>query len=341
MLTAQKAHLKERSNTADVKIKSGSTSEQSCGSRSETESDSVEGLSLEDSSRLIILYKKHLLITSLMQELYALFDQRWSLAFRSHGNTSADKSTPRDIDGSFLSGDVQCTRKRRRNERDSTPPEDHDDKKGSRRKLSLAGENSSHYEYQGLETYTGKSPRSQNLEDFETYSRTELPRLVEANLQVMVNAQIAPLEESLKAMLVDLVRRCQSTVAQNYGRINPITTADGGAEHPKARTTPSVEQTTTTPTKVTLSQLADGQSTTNPPQHDGPYFFEEPPLLTANEADAIAALFPSLPHNDAFDSGYGSQRACCCVFESDITQDCKLSCDSKWFNEYNELYRLR
>lgn len=187
------------------------------------------------------------------------------------------------------------------------------------------------YEYQGLETYTGKSPRSQNLEDFETYSRTELPRLVEANLQVMVDAQIAPLEESLKALLVDLVRRCQSTVAQNYGRINPTIPADGGAELPKATTPTLVDQTPTTSAKATLAQSADGKSTTNEPQHDGPYFFEEPPLLTGNEADAIAALFPSLPHNDAFDSGYGSQRACTCVFdEPDYNLDCKFFRDSKF-----------
>lgn len=189
------------------------------------------------------------------------------------------------------------------------------------------------YEYQGLEIDTGKSPRSRILEDFETYSRTELPRLVEANLQVMVDARIAPLEESLKAMLVDIVRRCQSTVAQNYGRINPTNPADGGgADLREVTTPPSIGQTPTTPTEGILAPSVKGMSTdisTNiEPQHDGQSFFEEPPLLTADEADAIAALFPSLPHNNAFDSGYGSQPTCDCGTDRDDILDRKFFCDS-------------
>ena len=133
----------DQTNNYSPQIPMPSHSNSSCAASNETESDSVEDLSLEDSSRLTILYNKHLLVTSLMQEIYALFDQRWSQTLRSHGNTSADRSTPCDIDGSFSSGDAQRTRKRKCDGRDSTPPEDHDDKKRPRKKLSLAAENSS------------------------------------------------------------------------------------------------------------------------------------------------------------------------------------------------------
>ncbi|KAL8992289.1 MAG: hypothetical protein Q9169_007215, partial [Polycauliona sp. 2 TL-2023] len=152
---------------------------------------------------------------------------------------------------------------------------------------------SPYYEYPALETDTSRSPRSQNFEDFETYSRIELPRLVEANLQVMVDAQTAPLEESLRAMLVDIVRRCQSTIAQNYGRINAV---DRSGIHDSD---PLLGNTTS---RGTLDLSANTLDDTDIFQHDSPSFFEEPPLLPANEADAIANTFPSVPHNDASDS---------------------------------------
>ncbi|KAL8671571.1 MAG: hypothetical protein Q9168_003933 [Polycauliona sp. 1 TL-2023] len=352
-----------------------------------------------------------------MREFYAIFDQRWSVASRSHANTAPDKSGAYDIGESFLSGDFQGTRKRRRNNRDTTPPEDDNNRKRSGKGSSLVAENqirlfacplhqnnpikhcanvldgskfracagpgfatisrlkqhlkrvhrapiqctrcwhimpnlqamsnhanqelrceaqhpqpegisadkmdvimskwgvtwadiysilfpgapvpSPYYEHLGPERDTGKSPSSQSLDDFEAYSRTELPRLVEENLQVMVDAQIAPLEESLKAMLVDIVRRCQSDVAQNYGRISPI--ARNGIPYAPE---PPIQTTTS---EGTLDPSASTSHDTDDFQHDCPSFFEEPPLLAANEADAIASLFPSLPHNDAFDSGYGSQ----------------------------------
>lgn len=45
------------------------------------------------------------------------------------------------IDNYFPSGDSQRTWKRRRDERDTTPPEDHNERKRTRKNSSLAGEN--------------------------------------------------------------------------------------------------------------------------------------------------------------------------------------------------------
>lgn len=128
-------------HTFEMVTKPGSTSEDSRDSGSETGSDDMENLSIEGDSRLTMLHSKHELITSLMREVHALFDQRWSKALRSHANTASHNSTPCGIDGCFPSGNSQGTQKRRRDERDTTPPEDHNDRKRSKKNSSLATEN--------------------------------------------------------------------------------------------------------------------------------------------------------------------------------------------------------
>lgn len=123
-------------DATEVTTKSGSTSD--WDSKSETESDNVENLSIEDDSRLTILHSKHLLIVCLMREFYAIFDQRWSVVLRGYANTAANRNAQYDIDASFPSSDSQGTRKRKINGRDTTPPEDYDDERRSRKKSSLA-----------------------------------------------------------------------------------------------------------------------------------------------------------------------------------------------------------
>ncbi|KAL8718483.1 MAG: hypothetical protein Q9225_004384 [Loekoesia sp. 1 TL-2023] len=164
-------------------------------------------------------------------------------------------------------------------------------------------------EYGPLEHSEGQSPQSQGLADFEAYNRIELPRLVEANLQTMVNAQIAPLEESLKAMVVDIVRRCQSTVAQNYNRIQ----ATPSIEKPRVN-----DEFFAAPLSLNAEQTANGDSwtTLQYPQtalegrglvnNETTNLFEEPPWLTSSEAE----LFPGIDHSSSrginSDSGYGT-----------------------------------
>ena len=116
------------------------------------------------------------------------------------------------------------------------------------------------------------SPNSQGLSDFETYSKTELPRLIEANLQVMVDAEVAPLEENIKLLLVDVVRRCQSTVAQNYGRIK--SSADITASQLEEKSVPAVE-----PQHLQHTNARDGGSihlsSEEPPFRGPPVLFPE------------------------------------------------------------------
>lgn len=69
-------------------------------------------------------------------------------------------------------------------------------------------------------TAPSPSPASRETADSESYSGRVLPVLVEANLQAVVSAEMAPIEESLRTLLVDIVRRSQSTVAQNFQRLH-------------------------------------------------------------------------------------------------------------------------
>ncbi len=54
------------------------------------------------------------------------------------------------------------------------------------------------------------SSASRDTRDFIEYSRAALPQLVEANLQVLVEA------EDLRTLMVEIVRRYLSTITQNF-----------------------------------------------------------------------------------------------------------------------------
>lgn len=60
------------------------------------------------------------------------------------------------------------------------------------------------------------SPASQDLAAFQTYNRTALPFMVEAELQGIIDAQLAPVGRHISGMLVEIVRRCQSVVSENF-----------------------------------------------------------------------------------------------------------------------------
>ena len=198
------------------------------------------------------------------------------------------------------------------------------------------------YDYRCLEATPVRSPQSRGFADFEAYSRTELPRLVEANLQAMINAEMAPLEENLRAMLVDIVRRCQSTVAQNYGRINsPIARTESPPFHPIQTLPPNFQSTTIQgsrpsllPTTEHTSTQDSGLSSHEPSttfRRSGPEignmrdFFEEPPPRNADMVDNFldTGSAPQLPHLPLSDSGYWSGVFFCeCPDRSD-------NCDGK------------
>ena len=144
----------------------------------------------------------------------------------------------------------------------------------------------------------------------------------------MVSAGMAPLEQGLKAMLVDMVRRCQSTVAQNYGRINSPRGGEGArTECPffdSLQTLPPTSQSTSDihsepPLLPTIqstsnqlnSRLSSHKTSTTfgggGPDTDGMIdFFGEPPLLNTDLVDNSLEIGFSAPQKSHSDSGYGS-----------------------------------
>ena len=149
------------------------------------------------------------------------------------------------------------------------------------------------------------SPRSQEIANFEVYSRTALPLLVEASLRPIMESHFAPMRE----LFIDVVRTCQSTVARNYHSMVGSSSSVNDQIELSSQGTASVEaarQSREEPTEV----MADGTRNTLD-------FFSEPPYL--NAAASVSSLDPTYNHhsvpgsqNQSSDSGYSSVLPCAC-----------------------------
>ena len=170
------------------------------------------------------------------------------------------------------------------------------------------------------ESFTPSSPATQELEEFEAYNRRALPRLVEANLQAMVNTKMVPIEEDLRRLLVDIVRRCQSTVAENFRVTRP----------PRKVSTNSPQQSSSQaisplpPRGETL--LTDSQLLAPTMADTTLGFFEEPPHVHVEAGPSCQRPLEGtdrleLSQNQFTDSGYGGFPEACdcnCHFVSEI-----------------------
>ena len=153
------------------------------------------------------------------------------------------------------------------------------------------------------ESFAPSSPATQELEEFEAYNRRALPRLVEANLQAMVNTEMVPIEENLRRLLVDIVRRCQSTVAENFRVTRP----------PSKVPTNSPQQSSSqaiSPLQTRETSLPDSQLLAPTIADTTSGFFEEPPHVHMEAGfsyprppESTDALEP--PQDQFTDSGYG------------------------------------
>ncbi|KAL8950566.1 MAG: hypothetical protein Q9222_003400 [Ikaeria aurantiellina] len=179
-----------------------------------------------------------------------------------------------------------------------------------------------------------QSPQSQDLANFEAYTRVELPRLVEARLQSIVNAEVTPLEDSLRATIVDIVRQSQSTVAENYNRVRttpPVTT-------PRMNDSASYTPLLRAGSNDVWGILQHPQNT----QEDGgslnntsAMHYEEPPFWTQTEDDLFSvpeSLLPMRhPLSASNDSGFQSYPqqiiGCVCLNESNVAGSRSQSSD--------------
>lgn len=153
------------------------------------------------------------------------------------------------------------------------------------------------------------SPRSQELRDFEAYNRTTLPLLVEANLQAIVESQVAPIEERVRTMVVDIVRTCQSTVARNFHlMVAPALSANVRMQ----------SSTQTAATTEVAGQTYEGSvdPLMDETRRDSLNSFREPPHLNLEaSASALGSIYNyssiAGSWNQSSDSGYPSISFSC------------------------------
>ena len=172
-----------------------------------------------------------------------------------------------------------------------------------------------------LESFQPSSPRSQELQDFENYSRRTLPILVEANLRAIVESEIAPIEERVRAMVVDIVRTCQSTVARNFrSTVTPASTADD-------QMLSSSQMVSST--EITMPrQPESARPSIENPAAASLDFFREPPHLNMEAGTSFPNMTydyssVTLGQNSNSDSGYSS-----------LPNSCSCSCHN-YFNSWN------
>ena len=107
-------------------------------SYTDTESDDSQSVSLERESQLAILRSKHTLLATLMRDVYVIFENGWIGAVQEHISPSSGASSKLNLQPDSLR--LGRGQKRRREDRDSTPPKDgQDGKKRSHQQSQASG----------------------------------------------------------------------------------------------------------------------------------------------------------------------------------------------------------
>ena len=125
-----------------------------------------------------------------------------------------------------------------------------------------------------------------------------------------MESQIAPIEERVRAMVVDIVRTCQSTVARNF-RLSIAPVSSAGDQLQPSQAIASVEDGTHT-------REDPDQTSVDGTAGDSLDFLREPSLLNAEASASLPGRMYS--HNyvtgrqsQSSDSGYGSlSKPCDC-----------------------------
>lgn len=170
------------------------------------------------------------------------------------------------------------------------------------------------------------SPRSQALNNFDTYRRTELPLAVENEIRHIINTELAPIEATNRNQLEDLVRRCLSAMAVNV-QISQIP-ASSTVDDSSTSSAPTLESQQNPSTGVNLgpSTYMNNEDTILD-FFQGPLHLEPEVSATAQDLSSLAAVATSRDIEDTTtqmfsDSGYGSAGwscACSCHTASSST----------------------
>ena len=137
---------------------------------------------------------------------------------------------------------------------------------------------------------------------------------MEANIRVVVDTEMKPIEENLRSLVVDMVRRCQSTVEENFRMSRRPRLGDG--------IDPSLQEPGIIPSSQADENCRsnDSQSPEVNAENRVTDFFHEPPHLAMDVGSSYTELPLNINPSESsqsplVDSGYGSsmQGPCSCI----------------------------
>ena len=148
---------------------------------------------------------------------------------------------------------------------------------------------------------------AQSFQEFNEYNRIALPLLVAASLQSIVQSKIAPIEEEVRILLVDIVRSSQSTVAQNFQQAQQMKIAQ--ASPSEATPAPAQEYLQTGEVEDPFKTLMPTTGTVI--SADVATHYQEPPFSEFSIDFAPFTDLRQTPQKQASDSGYGTNSSPC------------------------------
>ena len=151
------------------------------------------------------------------------------------------------------------------------------------------------------------SPGSQEQREYDNYTRTELPLLVEASIQSVIDTEMTPIEENVKKILVDIVRDCQSKMARKYEQMKRTrSSASPSTQH-------SSQGFTTAQTTEEVS-IPNSQTSLSDPSRPLTLLNNESPYVAINTVPAGVEEFHENVSRQSHQSqldGYGSSFESC------------------------------
>lgn len=175
-------------------------------------------------------------------------------------------------------------------------------------------------------TSSGLSPDSQDLLEYETFLRREIPRLVRSTLEQQARVEIQPLEQALVESLPKIIQECQESAFRAYRARNRggSRTTEAGSATPELGSE-SLSSASRNNHSSSGRQTTVGASPNPKPSAGGATMTDNvllpsivevgyriPPSPDAGVVGLSAAHFEKTDEHELSDSGYGSIIGCQC-----------------------------
>ncbi|KAF4627619.1 hypothetical protein G7Y89_g10534 [Cudoniella acicularis] len=149
-----------------------------------------------------------------------------------------------------------------------------------------------------------RSPESQELVNYEEYSRRELPRFFRNALHEVIANEAQPIEERLKSRLISMIQDCQDKVFSTYKdqKVTENTRPVGTTDIPLSSSMESTTSFETQPSMQSTQPSIDMSRLGN--------FYQLPPLQTTLQTNFEAEIAKMPPRfatdGSSLDSGYAT-----------------------------------